>query len=148
MKYGKQFLYGCGTALSAWAVFIFADSIDEFLLDVASFFGGIVFFFLPVMMFIKYIVHYIRSKPVWKKLLFWFLGYYAVFLPIWLIIYDTVNNETFFIRQKRRAEWLDLNGIEYIFYGFTVLLSFTALCLIFHFVYYIVKKLKKRKSSE
>lgn len=116
MKYGKQFI-----------------------------FGGIVFFFLPIAMYIKYIVHYIRQKPSGKKLVFWFFGYYVLFLPIWYIIEEKVNYNKYIIYQSKRGNWIDLNGIEYIFYGFSVLVAFTALCLIFHFIYFIVKKLKNKK---
>ena len=148
MKYGKQFLFGCGTAFSAWAVLTLADTIDELLLDVATCFGINVFFGLPILMLIIYIIHFIKNKPKVKKLIFWFLGYYALFLPMWYVIEEVVNENKYIIYQEKRGDWIDLNGIEYIFYGFSVLLAFTGACLIFHFVYFIVKKLRKPKGAD
>lgn len=143
MKKSKQFLLGGATAVSAWVLLTIADALDEYILDNATFFGGIVFVFLPIVMFISYIVHFINRKPSGKKLIFWFLGYYAIFLPLWYLISESVNENKFIVYQQKRGDWIDLNGIEYIFYGFSALLAFTALCLIFHFIYFIVKKLRK-----
>lgn len=147
MKNWKQILYGAGTVFFVWAVLTIADSIDEFLLNTDSFFGGIVFFTMPVIMLIKYIVHYVKKRPGAKRLLLWFAGYCIVFLPVWYIIYNAVNNYKFFIPQTGRSGFLNLNGIEYIFYGFSVLLAFTALCIVFHLVFFVIQIIKKHRKS-
>ena len=148
MKNIKQFIAGCITGTLAWALMTVADAADEYLLDTDTFLGFIVFVGLPIIMFIWYIIHYLHYHPKPKKLLLWFGGYFIAFLPIWWIIYNTVNNKTFFITQKDRSDWLNLNGIEYIFYGFTALIAFSVLCLIFHFIFIIIKKIKNHRNKQ
>ena len=147
MKLKKQFLKGCGTGVFVWAVFMAADTVDEYLLDTDTFLGMLVFFGMLVIMFIKYILRCIKHRSPGKMLAIWLGGYYAAFLPIWWIVYNAVNERNFIITQKDRSDWLNLNGIEYIFYGFSVLLAFSALCLIFHFIRFIVKHIKRMNNK-
>lgn len=136
-------LFGAGTALLAWVVLMVADAIDEYIIDESMLLGGFVYFGLPVVFFIWYAIHCVKNSPKAKALVLWFLGYHACFLPLWLIIGSAANSRKFFIEQKTRASFLDFNGIEYFFYGFSAAIAFTLLCLIFHGIRAFGKALKK-----
>jgi hypothetical protein len=144
MKKGAPFLYGTMSALLSWGILTLADGFDELVLGCNTFVGSIVFCALPVLMLIKYIVHCIRKRPVWKRLLAWFAGYSAVFLPVWLYV-CSVDEDKFLIPQNRSESGFDFNGIEYLAYGFTAYCAFIAACIVFHIVFAIMKAAKKNK---
>ena len=146
-KYKNQLLGGAGTAVLLWLMLMAADFIDEVILNLDSSLGVIVFLATPFAMLVYYIIHYIKHKPQVSGLLVWFIGYYVCFLPLWMYFYTAVNNRSFFIIQKDRSDFFSLNGVEYIFYGFSVLIFFTAAVLVFHSVMGIIKCIKKQKSK-
>ena len=90
-----------------------------------------------------YIRHYRKNSPSWKNLILWFAGYCVTYLPIWDVIFNSVNNRHFFIEQHLGGGFLDLNGIEYMFYGFSTLIAFAALCAIFHMISFLIHLSKK-----
>ena len=142
-NYGKSFLAGAFVGIIVWAAITIGDALDEILLDVDSLIGGTVFFVMPIVMFICYVRHFLKQRPSFKNLLVWFGGYCAVCLTLWLIIYNMLEDNSYIVKQGVRTDWINLNGIEYIFYGYSVLVGFSVLCLLFHAVRGIVKLLKK-----
>lgn len=138
-KYKQQIIGGGCTGIIVWIVLTIADAFDELIINNDSFTGVFVFFAMPIIMFVCYAIHYIRRKPKKEKLLVWFGSFYTVCLPLWWIIYNMICENTYIIEQKRRTDWLNLNGIEYIFYGYSVLVGFSVLCSIFHGVYIVIK---------
>lgn len=145
-KFKRQVIGGGSLGFLVWVILIIADAIDELILDKGFFIGAYVFVFIPIIMSIYYSVHYIIYRPKFKTLLIWFGSYCAVFLLLWLIIFSLVNNDMLII-QKHSVGSIDLNGIEYMFYGLSVILFFFILCLIFHLVFAFVKRITKNKSN-
>lgn len=145
-KYKNQILSGACTGLLVWVILTLADAFDEFILDTDSCICVIVFYFLPIAMFITYIVHNVKHKPSFKKLLIWFGSYCVVFLPLWWIIYDRIKQNTYIVLQRHRGEWWDFGGREYMLYGFWVCIDFSVLCLIFSLIYFIAQEIKKSHS--
>lgn len=137
----KTIIYGMLTAALAWTVLMIADTIDEFIIDKSCILGGVVFFVIPVVMLVIYIIHNRKCNPPVRNLLLWFAGYYIIFLPVWGYMYDSNNKRYFFIEQKARSSFLDLNGLEYMMYGFSALIAFTILCLIFHVIRFIIRRI-------
>lgn len=131
----------------SWAVLTLADAVDEYFFNTDTCLGAIVFFGMPITMFIAYVIHCLRKHPAAKELVFWFCGFYAVFLPLWLIVYYTVNENSFIVYQYDRSEWLNLNGIEYILYGFSALGGFSVLCLLFHIICLMIRHYKKKHNT-
>ena len=144
MKNVKSLVFGMITAVLAWVTLMVADIIDEFVIDTDSLLGGIVFFTIPIAMLVIYIIHNRKKNPSWKKLLLWFAGYLIAFLPIWGYMYESNNRREFFIEQHARSGFLDLNGLEYMFYGFSALIAFMVLCLGFHIIRIIIRLIRKK----
>lgn len=138
----RSFLAGIAAAFTAWGMLTLGDCFDEYVLNEDSGVGAFIALTIPIAMFIFYIVHYRRSKPGIPELISWFIGYSALFLPVWA--YVCSGNGHFFIPQKSRTDWFDFNGIEYLFYGFTAYFAFLVLCALFHFILFIVKKAKSK----
>lgn len=139
----KTVCYGLLSGAAAWIPLVIADWIDEKICDEGSGYGLVVFFAMPVLILLCYIVHVLRKKPAAKQLLA-FLGCYIVtFSLLWLAFGATDGN--LLIEQKHRGDWIDLNGIEYIFYGFTALLALLLLIGLFHLTGWGVKKLQQSK---
>ena len=128
----------------SWLFLTLADAFDEYILNTDSFIGIIVFFGLPIIMYIKYILHYIKDKPNRKNIIVWFVSYSVIFIIIWWNIYNKILDNEYIIKQAKRTDWITLNGVEYIFYGYSALVGYSILCIIFHLVYIIIKN---RKSS-
>lgn len=123
----------------AWVLFMIADAIDEFILDYDSFLGFSLFFTFPIALLVLYLVHFFKQHPSWKKLLVWHGCYVASFGLILLAIQYAFDNDAFIIPQYGRGDWLNLNGIEYLFYGVMAVGAFLVLCILFHIGYVIVK---------
>ena len=139
---------GIITAFAVWAAFTALDFVDEYVLDVAMSLNVFLFFGAPFILLAVYIVHCRRQKPGAKRLLAWFGGYTLAFLPLWYVIYDAVNNRTFIIPQRARSSGIiDLNGIEYIFFGFTAYCAFLAMCILYHVIAAAVKKARASKGA-
>ena len=144
----KAFIYGMISSLMVWGLLILADFIDEKVLDTGTFLGILIFMIAPVVMINLYIVYNIKKNPSGKRIILWFVGYYLVFCPLWYIIGHAVNYNQFIVEQKNRGSYIDLNGIEYVFYGYGVLLIFTLVCLIFSLIRFIYKKIKLAGKSD
>ena len=139
----KSFSAGLAAAFAAWGILTLADCFDEFVLDQDSYVGIFIFLTIPIAMTIIYIIHFLKKKPGIKNLISWFIGYTLLFLPVWLYI----CSGNYFFPQKSRSSWLDLNGIEYLFYGWTAYCAFLVLCAVFHMIFFIVKKIRSKKNS-
>ena len=144
MKYTNSIISGCLMGILSWLFLTLADAFDEYILNTDSFIGIIVFFGLPIIMYIKYILHYIKDKPNRKNIIVWFVSYSVIFIIIWWNIYNKILDNEYIIKQAKRTDWITLNGVEYIFYGYSALVGYSILCIIFHLVYIIIKN---RKSS-
>lgn len=144
MKYTNSIISGCLMGILSWLFLTLADAFDEYILNTDSFIGIIVFFGLPIIMYIKYILHYIKDKPNRKNIIVWFVSYSVIFIIIWWNIYNKILDNEYIIKQAKRTDWITLNGVEYIFYGYSALVGYSILCIIFHLVYMIIKN---RKSS-
>jgi hypothetical protein len=146
MQYAKQMLGVACTALLMWGVEILCDILDEYVLDTSDGLAAAAFFIAPVALFVWYIVHCIKSKPEGKNLLIWHISYAIVFLLVWLYMYPAVNNGYYFIDQAKRGNFMDLNGIELMWYGFPALFAFLILCILFHSIRWIIRICKKHKT--
>lgn len=143
MKYKRQIIFGICYALFAWILFIIADIVDEFILDSRQVpmvkINAIV---TPFVMLICHSINVKKNKPSKKELSAWFVSYDLMYLVLWYIIFYLQNTDKF-IPQRHRDGVIDLNGIEYTYYGISTLFFFNLLCLLFHFVYNVIKKNKK-----
>ena len=148
MKYKLQILGGLVSAILVWLLLIVGDSIDELVLDTDSFFGAIVFFIEPIVMFIYFIVHFIKTKPPLINLFFWFLFFDLFGSFLWLIIYLLGESGHFPVPQGDRSSMFNFNGIEYIFYGFTSILGYTTLCIVFYGLYRLIHHIKSKSINE
>ena len=145
MKYKWQILGGACTSVLMWGVLLLGDAFNEFILDESVAVSGIVFFAAPLALAVWYIVHVIRTRPDAKNLFIWHGCYTASFLPIWYAIYCLIglDREAFIIPQVSRSAWLDLNGIEFILYGFSALAAFLAIVIMFHIVFAVILAVRK-----
>ena len=143
MQYQKQILGGACTAFLMWGVEILCDILDEYVLDTSDGLAAAAFFIAPAALFVRYIVHCIKSKPKGKNLLIWHISYAIVFLPIWLYIYPAVNYGYYFVDQAKHSDFMDLNGVELMWYGFPALFAFLIFCILFLVFRTIVGKSKK-----
>ena len=143
MKYKMQALGGLCTAVLIWLPLLFADMFDEWILNDSCTVGAIAFLLAPVALFVWYAVHCVKTKPEAKPLLVWHACYIALSLPLWGIIASLVNQHKWIIEQPGRASFMDMNGLEYIGYGFSALCLFEALCILFHIIRIVVKKCRK-----
>ena len=147
MKYRWQIICGIAAAFIMWGIITAADAFDEFVLDSGCYLGAVVFFAVPVVSFVLYLIHYHKKRPSAAALTVWHISYILAFLPLWYYIGDSVNYGRFFIDQRKRSDFMDLNGIEYIFYGFTALVLFTLLCIAAHIIRFIALKLNEHKRT-
>ena len=130
----RTVLYGIGAALASWAVMIAADAFDEKILDKSTLTGGIAYFAVPAIMLIVYIIHCNKRNPAASGLALWHAGFIGAFVPVWIYVYDSVNYNRFFVEQVKRGSFIDLNGLELMFYGITALAAFTAACGIYRLI--------------
>ena len=143
MKYVNLIFKGCITSILAWLVITIADAFDELVLDADSFAGIIVFFGFPIVMLVKYILHYIKNKPERRDVIVWFGSFWIFFGILWWNVYNKVLDNEYIIKQEKRTDGINLNGIEYIYYGFTALIGFSVLCILFHLIHMIISKCRK-----
>lgn len=142
MKKSCSFGKGLIAGIVIWLFIILADAIDEFVLDVDSFLGINGSLVVLLCMIVAYIVYYIKKKPGWKNILCFFAGYLLTGAATGWIIWNALENETFFIEQTRkRCDFFCLNGIEYLLYPFITIGAFSVLCALFHAVYAIISLL-------
>lgn len=147
MKKGSAFGKGIVTGAGIWLLMIAADAIDEFMIDVDSFLGFYVSFVVLLLLFVTYVVYYIKKKPACKTLLSWFAGYLLAGMVMGVLICHAVNERTFFIEQTtERCNFLCFNGLEYDFYLIVTVGVFCVLCILFHVICAIVNRIKKRNS--
>lgn len=139
MKYKYQIFLGAFFSFLVWIIFVTADFIDELLLKEGTISTVLVFIIMPFFMLILYAIHYIRKKPMKTEQIIGFVSYYTTYFVIWAVIIILLSNNKF-IPQSRDPDIIDLNGIEYILYGFSTLLFFSLLCIIFHIIYNILKR--------
>ena len=117
MKKSRSFGKGLVAGIVIWLFIILADAIDEFVLDVDSFLGINGSLVVLLCMIVAYIVYYIKKKPGWKNILCFFAGYLLTGAATGWIIWNALENETFFIEQTRkRCYFLCLNGIKRTMY--------------------------------
>lgn len=126
-----------------WLIFTIADAIDELLIDTDCLLGAFAMIAVPLILFVHHIIYYVKHKPNWKGIVAKFTGFSLVSLILWFVIYVMIENNTYIVYQKDRSEWLNLNGIEYMFYGFPVIGGFIILSLIFHGILFIKHKIVK-----
>lgn len=146
MKYKWQIIGGVMTTSIMWDLLCITDAFDEYVLDQSSLVGSLVFLFAPITLFILYIRHFLKKRPPAAPLMVWHTAYTLSFIPVWIYMWCAVNSRHFFIEQFHRSSFLDLNGIEYMFYGATALCLFSILCFLFHIGRAIDAAVKKKKA--
>jgi hypothetical protein len=145
MKYKPQIINGAIAAVIVWCCLMISDAIDEYILDKSVFISGFfAYLIVPIALFIKYALYSVTHKLKAKQYLVWHAAYTLAFIAIQIPIADCANNRTLFIEQQYRSSFIDLNGIEYIFYWSTALAGFTLLCAIFH----VVRAIRKHMTKE
>ncbi|MGN0394944.1 MAG: hypothetical protein ACI4EF_06240, partial [Coprococcus sp.] len=107
IKYKRQVIGGACTGILVWVILTIADAFDELILDADCYIGAFVLFSIPIIMFIYYIVHYIKHRPKAKNLLIWFGSFYLVCLPLWWIIYNMICENRYIIKQRDRSDWIN-----------------------------------------
>lgn len=132
-------LNGICIGIVVWIILLISDCIDEVVLDKGFFIGLIIYIIMPIILICYYIYNYIVYKPNRKKLLVWFGSYSAAFLVFGGIVFILVNNGLL-IKQKYRGNGIYLNGMEYMFYGIPGIIVFGTLCIVFHMIYFMIKK--------
>ena len=148
MKYKWQVLGGLCTTILMWLVLLLSDAVNEYILKTNNTVSGIVFFAAPLALVVWYIVHVIRTRPAANNIFIWHGSYILSFLPVWYAAYDSVNyHQKFIIPQTPRDDFLDLNGIELMFYGFSALVAFYIMVGAFHIVYAIILAVRKNRSA-
>lgn len=140
-KNNLSIMNGLCVGVLVWIILVISDCIDEMVLDKGFFIGLIIYIIIPVILACYYIYNYIVYKPDGKKLLAWFGSYSAVFLVTGVIVFILVNNGLL-ITQKYRGEGIYLNGMEYMFYGVPAIIIFGMLCIVFHMIYFMIKRHK------
>lgn len=147
MKYKWQIIGGVMTTSIMWDLLCITDAFDEYVLDQSSLVGSLVFFLAPIALFVIYLLHFFKKRPAAAPLLVWHTSYTLSFIPVWIYMWCAVNSRHFFIKQFVRSSFLDLNGIEYMFYGATALCLFLILCLLFHIGRAIAAAVKKNMNN-
>lgn len=146
MKCGQQIIFGMCASILVWGIFILADLIDEYVLDSGVLIGAINIIILPFVMLSFYIKNYLQRKPRTKEIMIWFMSYSAMYLILWYTIFYLENIDKF-ITQKHKSGIIDINGIEYTLYGFSTLILFIILCVMFHVIHHLLAR-KNRQNSE
>ena len=98
-------------------------------------------------MFSFYIKNYLQRKPKIKKIMIWFVSYSVMYLILWYAIFYLEDVDKFII-QKHNSEIIDVNGIEYTLYGFSTLIFFIALCVVFHVIYRLFFRRNKQNGEK
>ena len=142
MKYRQPILSGICTSIIVWLIFILADLIDEYILRSGLLISAINIIILPFVMLSFHIKNYLQRKPRTKEIMIWFMSYSAMYLTLWYTIFYLENIDKFII-QRHESGIIDINGIEYTLYGFSTLILFIILCMIFHVIYHLFTRKKK-----
>ena len=132
-------LNGICIGIIVWIILLISDCIDEVVLDKGFFIGLIIYIIMPIILICYYIYNYIAYKLNRKELLIWFGSYGAAFLIFEGIIFTLINNGLL-IKQKYRGNGIYFNGMEYMFYGIPGIIVFGTLCIVFHIIYFMIKK--------
>lgn len=141
MKCRQQILSGICTSIIVWLIFILADLTDEYILRSGLLISAINIIILPFVMLSFYIKNYLQRKPRTKEIMIWFMSYSAMYLILWYTIFYLENIDKFII-QRHESGIIDINGIEYTLYGFSTLILFIILCIIFHAIYHLFTRKK------
>lgn len=148
MKYKQQIIFGMCTSVLVWVIFVLTDLIEECILD-----GGRIclksIIIMPFIMTLLYIKSYLKRKPTKKETIVWFISYSVTYVILWCVIFYLENADKFII-QKRKSDSIglaDLNGIEYTLCGFSTLIFFIVLCMIFHAIYYVIHHLSVKNNK-
>ena len=147
MKYRQQILSGICTSIIVWLIFILADLIDEYILRSGLLISAINIIILPFVMLSFHIKNYLQRKPRTKEIMIWFISYSAMYLTLWYTIFYLENIDKFII-QRHESGIIDINGIEYTLYGFSTLILFIILCMIFHVIYHLFTRKKINKITK
>lgn len=146
MKCRQQIIFGVCASILVWGIFILADLIDEYVLDSGILIGAINITILPFVMLSFYIKNYLQRKPRTKEIVIWFMSYSVMYLILWYTVFYLENIDKF-ITQKHESGIIDINGIEYTLYGFSTLILFIILCVVFHVVHHTFAR-KNRQNNE
>lgn len=147
MKCRQQIIFGVCASILVWGIFILADLIDEYVLDSGVLIGAINIIILPFVMLSFYIKNYLQRKPRTKETMIWFISYSAMYLILWYTIFYLENIDKFII-QRHESGIIDINGIEYTLYGFSTLILFIILCMIFHVIYHLFIRKNKQNNEK
>ncbi len=147
MKYKQQIIFGICASILVWGIFILADLIDEYILDSGVLIGAINIIILPFVMLSFYIKNYLQRKPPKKEIMVWFISYSVTYVILWYAIFYLEDVDKFII-QKHNSEIIDVNGIEYTIYGFSTLIFFIVLCIVFHVIYHLFIRKNKRNNEK
>lgn len=154
----KPIIYGLITAGIMWAIMIIGDLIDETLK--IDFFSGFILMFAPCTLAYLIITHTLnksigdlirsrmnrpkkkmRNRPTKFEYLTYISTYNFVFSFIWTIISRKAIQGIYLIAQHQTSD--NLNGSEYVLYGWTGIIFLDIVIIIFAIIYTLIKLIKK-----
>ena len=140
----KTMLWGFLSGIAVWLPLVLTDAVDEWLLDRSATLSAWTFLLMPVVLLIIYIRHYRNYQPTVKKIAVW-MGFYAIaFIPLWVAFYETHGD--LIIKQGSRT-WMDLNGIELMFYGISAWIGFFVLIPLYHGIAALIHAVRKTQED-
>lgn len=154
----KPLLYGLVTAGIMWVVMLIGDLIDETLR--IDFLSGFILIATPLFLAYLIITHKLnksigdlirkkinrprkkeRSRPTKFKYITYIAIYNFAFSFIWSIISKLAFEDKYIIPQHHVGN--DINGTEYVLYGWTAIIFFDLIMVLFAVVYILIKLIRK-----
>ena len=140
----KTMLWGFLSGIAVWLPLVLADAVDEWILDRGATLSAWTFLLMPVVLLIIYIRHDRKYKPSAKRIAVWMGCYVIAFIPLWIAFYESHGD--LIIKQGSRT-WMDLNGIELMFYGFSAWIGFFVLIMLYHGIAALIHAVRKAQED-
>lgn len=138
----KNFLHAVCACMIPVVVFLLGDIYDEFVLRTDCWVSLIAGLVVAILWGIIYSVIFVKTKASFKLSLFWLLGVLVSGLVLFVIGTVLVDLGWIIERSNHYCSFLCLNGIEYMIYPILVYGGFLVLALLFHLVYFIIRKIR------
>lgn len=137
----KQGVTGILSGILLWVIFIACDAIEENTTHTYYIIGDALALVVPIALFTWYTKFLVNGKLHVEDTVIWLTSFYLSFIASWFVAFNFS-----FIKQHVTSNFIDFNGIEYVLFGFSVLMVFSVLCLIFHVVYEVLPNINRVKN--
>lgn len=131
--------------LVMWIMFLIADAIDEYIIDVDSFIGLWLCILVPLVYVVLYIVICLKKRPARKSLSTYNGFYFSSALLMSFALIALSGMDSFPIKQKVR-DFFTLNSVEYGFYGIAIFLVVGIIVGVFHIFDAVARNSRKHKN--